>query len=100
MEELGLPDLTGEQIEKVCSVAEEAARKHVLAQVPPKKIDALNVSAEAEGTKPLRLTVDVDVQLSSSVKDFDVQQLCDTAVKQAFAAAKEYLKGLACHSRK
>ncbi len=100
MEELGLPDLTDEQIEKVCSVAEEAARKHVLAQVPKKKVDALNISAEAEGIKPLRLIVDVDVQLSSSVKDFDVQQLCDDAVKQAFTAAKEYLKGLACHSRK
>jgi hypothetical protein len=100
VEELGLPDLTDEQIEKVCSIAEEAARKLVLAQVPPKKVDALNISAEAEGTKPLRLTVDVNVQLSSSVKDFDVQQLCDDAVKQAFAAANEYLKGLACHSRK
>jgi hypothetical protein len=100
VEELGLPDLTGEQIEKVCSVAEEAARKHVLTQVPPKKVEALNVSAEAEGTKPLRLTVEVDVQLSSSVKDFDVQQLCDDAVKQAFTAAEECLKGLACHSPK
>ena len=100
MEELGLPDLTGEQIEKVCSVAEEAARRHVLAQVPPKKVDVLNVSAEAEGTKPLRLTIDVDVLLSSSMEDFDVQQLCDEAVKKAFAAAKDYLKGLACHSLK
>jgi len=100
VEELGLPDLTGEQIERVCSIAEEAARKHVLARVPSKKVDALNVSAEAEGTKPLRLTIDVDVQLSSSVSDFNVRQLCDDAVKQAFAAAKEYLKGLACLSRK
>ena len=100
MEELGLPDLTGEQIERACSIAEEAARKHVLARVPSKKVDVLNVSAEAEGTKPLRLTIDIDVELSSSMREFDVQQLCDDAVKQAFAAAKEYLKELACHSRK
>ena len=100
MEVLGLPDLTREQVEKVCLVAEEAARKHVLAKVPSKKVDALNVSAEAEGTKPLRLIIDIDVQLSSSMKGFDVQQLCDNAVKQAFAAAKEYLEGLVCHSPK
>jgi len=100
VEELGLPDLTDEQIEKVCSVAEEAARRHVLTKVSSKKIDVLNVSAEAEGTKPLRLTIDVDVLLSSSMKDFDAQQLCDDAVRQAFAAARDYLKGLACHSRK
>ena len=100
MEELGLPDLTGEQIERVCLIAEEAARKHVLARVPSKKVDALNVSAEAEGERPLRLTIDVDVQLSPSVNDFDVQQLCDDAVKHAFAAAKEYLKVLTCLSPK
>jgi hypothetical protein len=100
VEELGLPDLTGKQIERVCSIAEEAARKQVLARVPLRKVDALNVSAEAEGTRPLRLTIDIDVQLSSSMSDFNVQQLCDDAIKQAFAAAKEYLKGLTCLSRK
>ncbi len=100
MEELGLPDLTDEQIEKVCLVAEEAARKYVLSKVSGKKVDAMNVCAEAEGTKPLKLTVDIDVKLASSLKELDVKQLCDDAVKRAFASAKEYLKGLACHSRK
>ena len=100
MEELGLPDLTDQQIEKVCSIAEAAARKYVFAKVNSKEVEILNVSAEAEGTRPLRLTIDIDVQLSSSMSDFNVQRLCNDAVEQAFTAAKSHLKELTCLSQK
>ena len=100
MEELGIPELTNEQIEELCLVAEKAARKHVLSKVPSKKIEKLNVGAEAEGTKPIALRVDVAVVLSPSMKDFDVQKLADEAVKEAFFQAEKHLRELACHSRK
>lgn len=100
MEDLDLPELTDEQIEQLCSIAEEAARKHVLSKVPSKRVETLNVSAEVEGTKPMQLTVDVDVALSSSLKSFDVQKLSDDAVREAFASAEKYLRKLACHSQK
>ena len=100
MEDLGLPELTNEQIEQLCSIAEEAARKHVLSKVPPKKVETLNISAEVEGTKPMQLTVDVDATLSASLKNFDVQKLCDDAVREGFAVAEKYLRELACHSQK
>jgi hypothetical protein len=100
VEDLDLPELTDEQIEQLCSIAEEAARKHVLSKVPSKRVETLNVSAEVEGTKPMQLTVDVDVALSSSLKSFDVQKLSDDAVREAFASAEKYLRKLACHSQK
>ena len=100
MEDLGLPELTNEQIEQLCSIAEEAARKHVLSKVPSKKVETLNISAEVEGTRPMQLTVDVDATLSASLKNFDVQKLCDDAVREGFAAAEKYLRELACHSQK
>jgi hypothetical protein len=100
VEELGLPELNSEQIEELCSIAEEAARKYVLSKVPGKRIETLNVSAETEGTKPMTLTVEVDISLLPSMKEFDVQKLANEAVKEAFASAENYLRKLTCHSQK
>jgi len=100
VEELGLPELTSEQIEELCSIAEEAAREYVLSKVPSKRIETLNISVEAEGTKPVMLTVEIDIALSPLMKDFDVQKLVDEAVAEAFISAKKYLRELKCHSKK
>jgi hypothetical protein len=100
MEALEIPELTSEQIEELCLVAEKAAREHVLSKVPLKKIETLDISAEAEGAKPVALRVDVAVTLSPSMKDFNVQKLVDEAVREAFSSAEKHLRGLGCHSEK
>jgi hypothetical protein len=100
MEALGIPELTSEQIEQLCLIAEKAARKHVLSKVPSKKIETLDISAEAEGTKPVALRVDVTVALSPSMKSFNLQKLVDEAVREAFSSAEKHLRELACHSQK
>ena len=92
--------MTSEQVEQLCSMAEEAARKHVLRRISSKKIETLNISAEVDRTKPVRLEVDVDIRLSTRAESFNVQELADEAVKEAFASAEKYLKELACHTRK
>ena len=91
---LGIPELTSEQIEELCSIAEETARKNVISKVPQKRIEKLNISTEAEGTKPLTLAIEMDVVLSSMMKGFDAKKLADEAVNSAFAAAEKYLKEL------
>jgi hypothetical protein len=100
VEELGLPKLTTEQIEELCSTAEKAAREYALSKVPPKRIETLNISVEAKGTEPMTLTVEIDIALSPSMKDFDAQKLVDEAVKEAFTSAKKYLKEQKCHLKK
>ena len=100
MRDLSTQDLTEEQVEELCAVAEATARKHVLSKVPRVKIEKLNVSVEAEGTRPMSLEIDVDVDLSSMMEKFDVQQLVDEAVKEGFKSAERYLRELACHLRK
>lgn len=100
MEQLGLPEFTSEQIEELCNTAEEAARKYVLSKIPSKKVEVLNVSAEAEGTRPIQLTVDVELALTGSSIDEDAQRLTDEAVRDAFSSAEKYLKGLTCSLRK
>jgi hypothetical protein len=98
--DLSIPDLAQQQIEKLYTVAEAAARKHVLSKVPRVKIKKLNISVEAEGTRPMNLEIDADVDLSHIMKNFDVQQLVDEAVKEGFKSAERYLRELACHLRK
>jgi len=100
VEELGLEELTDKQIEELCLKAEEAARKHILSKVPSKNIDTLNITAEAEGAKPVSLKVEVDLGLSQSTRNIKVKQITDEAVKTAFASAKQYLGRLTCRSKK
>ncbi|MGQ9538002.1 MAG: DUF3194 domain-containing protein [Candidatus Bathycorpusculaceae bacterium] len=94
MEEIGLPELTPEQVEELCSMAEKAAREHILSKVPPKRVETLNISVEMEGEKELTLTVDVELILSPIMRDYNAQKLADEAVKEAFASAENYLREL------
>ena len=94
MEELGLPELTAEQIEALCLTAENAARKHILAKVSPKTVEKLNVSVEADGAKPVNLTVEIDIALSPQTKDLNLDKLVDEAVKEALKVSENYLRKL------
>jgi len=100
MEALGISELTTEQIEELCLIAEKAAREYVLSKVPSKKIETLDISAEAEGEKPVALKIDVTVTLSPSMRNFDVQRVADEAVREAFISAEKHLREIACHSQK
>ena len=94
MEELEIPELTTEQIETLCSTAENAARKHVLSKVSSKRVERLNVSVEAEGSKPLNISIDVDLTLAAQMKGVDAESLADEAVKEALRATENYLRTL------
>lgn len=100
MEDLGIPELTSDQIEELCTIAEEAARKYIHSKIQKKNVEALTVCAEVEGTKPVNLNVDVDISLSPSMESFNVQKLANEAVREAFKAVEKYLRGLACHTQK
>jgi hypothetical protein len=94
VEELGIPDLTTEQIETLCSTAENAAKKHILSKVPFKMVEKLNISVEADGAKPVNVTVEIDLALSPKIKDFDAETLVNEAVKEAYKASESYLRKL------
>jgi len=89
-----MPDLTTEQIELLCATAESAARKHILSKVSAKMVEKLDISVEAEGTKPVNVTVEIDLELSPKMKDFDAVKLADEAVKVAHEASEHYLRKL------
>ncbi|MBE0511860.1 MAG: DUF3194 domain-containing protein [Candidatus Bathyarchaeota archaeon] len=100
MEEIGILELTLEQVEELCEIAEETAREYVLSKVPPRRISTLNVTVDAEGTKPITINVDVEVVLSPLMKNFDVEKLVKEATERAFASIRKYLRKLSCKSTK
>ena len=59
--ELGIPELTTEQIENLCSTAENVARKYVLSKVSSKLVDRLDISVEAVGLKPVNVNVEIEL---------------------------------------
>ena len=92
MVELGIPELTTEQIETLCSTAEDAARKYVLSKVSSKMVDRLDISVEAVGSKPVDVTVEVNLDLAPAAKDVDAQTLVKEAVNEAHKASENYLR--------
>ena len=94
VEELEIPELTTEQIEKLCSTAKNAARKQVLSKVNAKNVERLNVLVEAEGSKPLNLTIEVDLALAPHLTNTDIKALADEAAKTALQASENYLRTL------
>jgi hypothetical protein len=90
--ELGIPELTTEQIETLCSTAENAARKYVLSKVSSKMVDRLDISVEAVGSKPVNVTVEIDLALSPQAESIDAQTLVKEAVNEAHIASEKYLR--------
>ena len=94
VEELGLPDLTTEQIETLCEIAEKTARKHILSKVRSKLVDNLDISVEAEGTKPLNLNIEINLVLSPKTTNLNADTLVNEALKEALEASDNYLRKL------
>lgn len=92
MVELGFPELTTEQIENLCTVAENAARKYILSKVSNKDIDRLDISVEADGSKPVNVTVEIDLILGSQTKNVDADALVKEAVNEAHGATENFLR--------
>lgn len=83
---------TTEEIEQICSAAEEAARRHLLSRVSLKQVSDLDVTVEAEGDKPLLLHVEVALELETG--DYDVGPVVTEATDLAFSAAETKVKEL------
>ncbi len=94
VEESDIPELTNEQIEELCSAAENAARKYILTKVRSKMVEELDISIEAEGSKPLKLSVEVDLTLSPQMSASLAEIFSAQAAKEALKASDNYLRKL------
>ena len=92
--DLGIPELTDEQIEAVSRAAESAARKHIFSKISQKLVEKLDIIVEAEGAKPVSFAVEVNLALLNKAKGEDEKALAKEAVKEAFKAIENYLRKL------
>jgi len=92
--ELGIPELTTEQIETLCSTTEDTVRKYVLSKISRKNIDVLEISVEADGTKPVNVTVEINLELLPQAKNIniDIDVLVKEAVNEGHKAAEDFLR--------
>jgi len=98
LEEIGLSELTVEQLEKLCEIGEKAAREHILSRVSARRISTLDVTIDTEGAKPVTVNVEVELTLSPLMRNFNVEKLTEEATEKAFEAINEYLRETACKS--
>jgi hypothetical protein len=82
---------TTDEVEQICEAAQDAARTHLLSKVSVKQIGELDVTVEAVGDKPLVVSVDVAIELTSGNQDLDplVEEATDKAFSAAEAKARE-----------
>lgn len=94
MVELGIPELTTEQIELLCKTAEDAARKYIFSKVSNKQVDRVDISVEADGLKPVNVTVEIEIALSTQVEGLDIDALAKASVEEAHRATENFLRRL------
>jgi hypothetical protein len=94
MAELGIPELSTEQIELLSSNAEETAKKYVLSKVSAKDLDRLDITVEVDGAKPVKVTVEIDLLLTKQAKGVDAEALVKAAVQEAHKATENFLRKL------
>ena len=57
-------------------------------------VDKLNISVEAIGAKPVNIKVEIDLTLSSKMKDFDAEAIVNDAVNEGRVVSENYLRKL------
>jgi hypothetical protein len=100
LEEIGLPELSPEQQEHLCVLAEKAAREYILSKMSSRKITALNITVEIERIRPVTVSVETEIQLSPQMKSYDTEQLAKQATQKAMQAFDIYLRQIACKSNR
>ena len=83
---------TDEEVELICTAAEEAARKFILSKISIKKLDDLDLSVEGVGDKPLSITVQIAIE--SELENPELDTIIDDATNAAFAAAEAKVQEL------
>ncbi|MCW3981239.1 MAG: DUF3194 domain-containing protein [Candidatus Bathyarchaeota archaeon] len=99
MEEIGIPELTEDQMQTLSEMAEEAARDYILSNVSRRQISILNIVIEAVGSKPVTITIDVDLLLSPPMKGVKTEDVAQQAAGKALEAVERCLRDLSCQSK-
>lgn len=89
-----ISDLSYEEIEKICEVAEEAARKYIMSKVPSEYVSDLSISIDVESLETLNVDIDIEIELSPIYRKANVEEIAKGSVKAAFDAIERYLENI------
>ncbi|MCW4020169.1 MAG: DUF3194 domain-containing protein [Candidatus Bathyarchaeota archaeon] len=92
--------LSDKQMERVCEIAEEAARRHIVSRVPSRRISDLSISVDLEESENFNIEVDVELTLSPLFKGVNAKKLAEESVQAAFEAVEKCLRESKCRSRR
>lgn len=100
LQEIGIPKLTEDQMQTLSEIVEKAARDYVMSKVPQRRVSKLDIVVETIGSKPVTISVDVDLVLSPLIrKTCNAERLANEASEVALEAAEEYLRETHCRSK-
>jgi len=100
LEEIGVVELTEEQLEELCKIGERAAKAYIYSKVHEKRISRLDITIEAEGSKPVTVNVEIEIGLSAPIEDIDIYHVAKEAAEKALEETNKYLRELSCKSKK
>jgi hypothetical protein len=100
LEEIGVAELTDEQLEELCKIGERAAKAFIHSKVHEKRISRLDITIEAEGRKPVTVNVEIEIGLSAPIDVVDIYQVAKEAAEKALEETNKYLRELSCKSTK
>ncbi|MEM1607490.1 MAG: DUF3194 domain-containing protein [Candidatus Bathyarchaeia archaeon] len=83
--------LSYEELEKICKLAEGAARRYVMSKVPKEYVSDIYISVDLESSDSLNIDVEVELTLSPLCKNVNVDEIAKGSVKAAFDAVEKYL---------
>ncbi len=89
-----LSSLTYDELERICDIAEEAARKYIASKIPKEGISDLTISVSLESSESLDVNVDVEVRLSPLYGNVNVKELVKGSVKAAFESVEKHLSSI------
>lgn len=81
-----------DEIEAICSAAEEAAMRYILSKISLKRLEDLNLAVEAIGDKPLSLNIEISVE--AELEDPSLEMTIEKATETAIAAADAKVREL------
>lgn len=89
-----LSSLNYGELERICDIAEEAARNYITSKIPREGISDLTISVSLESSESLNVDVDVEIRLSPLYGNVNVKELVKGSVKAAFEAVETHLSSI------
>lgn len=96
MEDVSILELTEDQIQMIAETAEKRARDYINTKLPKRVISKLEIVIEAEGSRPLVFSIDINLRLVPLSRTFDTQRIVNEAFRETFKVIEQNLRELSC----